>query len=74
MATQPDNPHDRFFKETFSQPEVLIDFLNAFAPEDVRERLDYATLTREVDTFTRYLSIMAIDAGNSAMCPIISRP
>lgn len=52
MATRPDNPHDRFFKETFSQPEVLIDFLNAFAPEDVRERLDYTTLTREVDTFT----------------------
>ena len=52
MATRPDNPHDRFFKETFSQPEVLIDFLNVFAPEDVRERLDYTTLTREVDTFT----------------------
>ncbi|GAB2516187.1 Rpn family recombination-promoting nuclease/putative transposase [Spirosoma aerophilum] len=52
MAAQPDNPHDRFFKETFSQPEILIDFLNVFAPEDVRQRLDYATLTREVDTFT----------------------
>ena len=52
MAAQPDNPHDRFFKETFSQPEVLIDFLTVFAPEAVRERIDYATLTREVDTFT----------------------
>ncbi|QDK82691.1 hypothetical protein EXU85_30420 [Spirosoma sp. KCTC 42546] len=52
MATTPDNPHDRFFKETFSQPEILIDFLNAFAPEAVRERIDYTTLTREVDTFT----------------------
>lgn len=52
MATKPDNPHDRFFKETFSQPDILIDFLNAFAPESVRECIDYATLTREVDTFT----------------------
>ncbi|GAB4055238.1 Rpn family recombination-promoting nuclease/putative transposase [Spirosoma litoris] len=52
MATQPDNPHDRFFKETFSQPEILIDFLNAFAPEAIRERIDHTTLTREVDTFT----------------------
>jgi predicted transposase YdaD len=26
--------------------------LNVFAPENIRERLDYATLTREVDTFT----------------------
>ena len=48
----PDNPHDRFFKEAFSQPEILIDFLNVFAPEAVRERIDYTTLTREVDTFT----------------------
>ena len=52
MATQPDNPHDRFFKETFSQPEVLIDFLNTFAPENVCQRINYDTLTREVDTFT----------------------
>ncbi|QMW01285.1 Rpn family recombination-promoting nuclease/putative transposase [Spirosoma foliorum] len=52
MATQPDNPHDRFFKETFSQPEILIDFLNVFAPEAIRECIDYTTLTREVDTFT----------------------
>ncbi|WP_046375758.1 Rpn family recombination-promoting nuclease/putative transposase [Spirosoma radiotolerans] len=52
MAAQPDNPHDRFFKETFSQPEILIDFLNTFAPESVRDRIDYTTLTREVDTFT----------------------
>lgn len=52
MATQPDNPHDRFFEETFSQSEVLIDFLNAFAPESVCQRINFATLTREVDTFT----------------------
>lgn len=52
MASQPDNPHDRFFKEAFSLPEVVIDFLNVFAPEPVRERINYATLTREVDTFT----------------------
>ncbi len=47
-----DNPHDRFFKEAFSLPEVLIDFLNLFAPETIRARIDYATLTREADTFT----------------------
>jgi len=52
MASQPDNPHDRFFKEAFSMPEVLIDFLNVFAPEPLRQRIDYTTLTREVDTFT----------------------
>lgn len=52
MAKQSDNPHDKFFKETFSQPEVLTDFLDAFAPETIRERLDYTTLTREVDTST----------------------
>ena len=52
MAAKPDNPHDRFFKEAFSQPEILTDFLNTFAPESIRERIDYGTLTREVDTFT----------------------
>ncbi|MGF7217129.1 putative transposase/invertase (TIGR01784 family) [Spirosoma lacussanchae] len=48
----PDNPHDKFFKEAFSQPEVLIDFLHLFAPEAVCERIDYATLVREADSFT----------------------
>ncbi|MBC7572583.1 MAG: Rpn family recombination-promoting nuclease/putative transposase [Spirosoma sp.] len=81
-----DNPHDRFFKEAFSLPEVLIDFLNLFAPETIRARIDFATLTREADTFTDEslaehfadlvfsLSITVTDTGSSAVCPITSSP
>ncbi len=51
MPTQPDNPHDRFFKETFSQPIIFADFAQAFMPRDLLEQLNLDTLVREPDSF-----------------------
>ncbi|HHV16323.1 MAG TPA: DUF4351 domain-containing protein [Gelria sp.] len=31
------NPHDRFFKETFGKVEVAKDFLNNYLPEDIKK-------------------------------------
>lgn len=43
--------HDRFFKESFSRPDVVIDFVRVFLPNDIHERLDFSTLKREPDSF-----------------------
>ena len=47
-----ENPHDKFFKETFSRLDILTDFLQAYLPSDVFEALDLTTLVREADSFT----------------------
>lgn len=49
--TPPDNPHDRFFKETFSRLDVFADFAEAFMPADLFAGLDLTTLVRETDSF-----------------------
>lgn len=46
-----EQPHDKFFKETFSRPEILTDFVQAFLPERLVERLDFQTLQRENETY-----------------------
>ncbi len=52
MTNPADNPHDRYFKEAFSQIDILADFLNVYLPDDLREQLDFASLVRESDSYT----------------------
>ena len=47
-----ENPHDKFFKEAFSRPDVLVDFMQAYLPDALFTRLDFSTLQRETDSFT----------------------
>lgn len=52
MSDQSDNPHDRYFKETFSRIDILADFLNVYLPDSLRDQLDFSSLVRELDTYT----------------------
>ncbi|HID51343.1 MAG TPA: Rpn family recombination-promoting nuclease/putative transposase, partial [Anaerolineae bacterium] len=45
------NPHDRFFKETFSRIEVARDLLANYLPPDVVNILDLDTLDTQPDSF-----------------------
>lgn len=47
-----DNPHDRFFKETFSRPDILTDFLRVYLPDSVLQGLNLDSLVREADSHT----------------------
>ena len=38
------NPHDKFFKETFSDRENVVDFVHGIFPDDLLECLDLRTL------------------------------
>lgn len=46
------NPHDKFFKETFSRLEVAQSFIEEVFPADLRERLNSSSLKRINDSFT----------------------
>ncbi|MGE0085958.1 MAG: Rpn family recombination-promoting nuclease/putative transposase [Desulfococcaceae bacterium] len=45
------HPHDRFFKELFSRPEVSRDFLINYLPGEITEILDLSSLELTKDTF-----------------------
>lgn len=45
------NPHDKFFKETFSIRENVIDFLRGTFPEEIFKKLDLSTLTRDNNSY-----------------------
>ena len=45
------NPHDKFFKETFSIRENVIDFLKGTFPEEIFKKLDLSTLTRDNNSY-----------------------
>ena len=45
------NPHDKFFKEMFSRPEVVRDFLTHTLPADIRQHLNLETLELQKDSF-----------------------
>jgi len=45
------NPHDKFFKETFSIRENVIDFLQGTFPEEILEKLDLSTLTLDNNSY-----------------------
>lgn len=45
------NPHDRFFKESFTCLENAVDFLEETLPTDVREELDLSSLVLDTDSY-----------------------
>jgi predicted transposase/invertase (TIGR01784 family) len=45
------NPHDKFFKETFSNVTVAKDFLTNYLPESVMKHINIATLEPQKDSF-----------------------
>jgi predicted transposase/invertase (TIGR01784 family) len=45
------NPHDLFFRETFSRPDVALDFLEHYLPAQVLQTVDLNTLELQKDTF-----------------------
>ena len=45
------NPHDKFFKETFSRPEVARSFLQQYLPSHIVPLLDLDNLYLEKDSF-----------------------
>ena len=51
MATDLNNPHDRFFKATFGRAEVAAEFLQRYLPPEVAAVLNWATLRAEKETF-----------------------
>ena len=44
-------PHDRFFRETFSHPDVSSDFLNNYLPPEVIRHIDLQSLELIKDSF-----------------------
>jgi predicted transposase/invertase (TIGR01784 family) len=49
---QINNPHDKFFKETFSRLEVAQSFIEEVLPPDLLERLNLSALKRVNNSFT----------------------
>ncbi len=45
------NPHDRFFKQLLSRPEIAQDFMRYYLPAEVAELLDLSTLMLRKDSF-----------------------
>ena len=44
-------PHDRFFKETFGDIDVALDFIKNYLPADLLQIIDLDHLTTEKDSF-----------------------
>jgi predicted transposase/invertase (TIGR01784 family) len=51
MSKSLDNPHDRFFRETFSRREVAEGFLRGYLPSAVADKIDWASLAIAKDSF-----------------------
>jgi len=51
MANEPVNPHDAFFKQYLSRPQVAADFLRRQLPADVVALLDLTQLALAKDSF-----------------------
>ncbi len=45
------NPHDRFFKESFSRIDIAGSFIREYLPEQITGQLDLKTLSIKKDTF-----------------------
>ncbi len=45
------NPHDKFFKETFSIRENVVDFLEGIFPEEIVKKLDLSTLSLDNNSY-----------------------
>ncbi len=48
-------PHDKFFKEAFSQPKIARDFVKHYLPADVVKMLDLDSLELQKDSFIEEL-------------------
>ena len=46
----PKHVHDRFFKEAFSRPDVVTDFIQAYLPSEFGNQLNFTTLARLQDS------------------------
>jgi predicted transposase/invertase (TIGR01784 family) len=46
-----ENPHDKFFKETFSRIDILTDFLQAYLPADLYQLIDGQSIRQETDSY-----------------------
>ncbi|PKM75317.1 MAG: hypothetical protein CVU92_01985 [Firmicutes bacterium HGW-Firmicutes-17] len=46
------NPHDRFFKEGFSNVEVARDFIENYLPESILKIIDLETRELQNDSFS----------------------
>ena len=51
MTSHLTNPHDKFFKETFSRIEIARDFMARYLPPEVAAALDLETLEARPDSF-----------------------
>ena len=51
MTNEVNNPHDKFFKATFSKEEVAKDFLDTQLPKEISELLDTSTFELLKDSF-----------------------
>ena len=45
------NPHDKFFKETFSIKENVVDFLSGTFPREILKKLDLSTLAQDNNSY-----------------------
>ncbi|MGH9802003.1 MAG: Rpn family recombination-promoting nuclease/putative transposase, partial [Blastocatellia bacterium] len=45
------NPHDRFFKELFSETEIAVDFVEHYLPQEIVAAIDLTTLEIVKDSF-----------------------
>ena len=45
------NPHDKFFKENFSQLEIIRDFLRNYLAQDIRDLLNLDQISLQKDSF-----------------------
>ncbi|WP_146913877.1 Rpn family recombination-promoting nuclease/putative transposase, partial [Halolactibacillus halophilus] len=48
---QVQNPHDKFFKETFKNPQVTKDFITYYLPPSLVKQIDVNTLEPQKDSF-----------------------
>jgi predicted transposase/invertase (TIGR01784 family) len=51
MTEKPQNPHDQFFKEIFSQHESITDFVENYLPARLTRLFDLPTIERIEDSF-----------------------
>ncbi|MEE4357433.1 MAG: Rpn family recombination-promoting nuclease/putative transposase [Desulfococcaceae bacterium] len=45
------NPHDRFFRETFTRKDIAENFLDVYLPEEIRGNIQLSTLSPVKDSF-----------------------
>ena len=50
MST-PNNPHDKLFKATFSEKELVINFIQNFLPKQIQEKIDTASLSLQPNSY-----------------------